>query len=253
VRASLVAVLVAAGLAAAGCGGGSSPGGGTEAAANGEVSKPAQQVFADAVKAAKAATTGHMSGHINRFPNEVSIDATFVKGKGAFATIVDNGRNVDVVVIGDPLGPQPTGGKLYLRGSSAWWSYYGTYSGIKDRSSLGGKWVEISVTDYTAFAAFEGWAEYADLNSVLDLLTSYMGALTKESLTYKGQSVVALYGRLKIRSLFVAGTGTAYPVVAAIKDPSGAAGDASISFDSWGKPFSVSAPSVAIEVSKLAG
>ena len=250
-RASLVAVLLAAGFAAAGCGGGSSPGGGPEAAANGEASKPAQQVLVDAVRTAKAAPGVHMSGHQDHgFGREVSFDATFVKGKGGMATVVDGGLKVSVVVIGDPVGgTDPAGGKVYLRGSSAWWAYYGSYSGIKNPSSLGGKWVEISVTDFRAMAALEGWAEYAYLSFMLDQLTTHMGALTKKSLTYKGQSVVALYGPSKTRWVFVAATGKPYPVFVGRKDGS----PASISFDSWGKSVPLSAPSGAIEVSKLGG
>ena len=248
VRAFLAGALLVAALGVAGCGGGSSPGGSTNAAPNGEAAKPAQQVLADAVKAAKNATAVHMSGYlVGLRPNPM--DVTFERGKGAIGTLTAEGRfKVDIVVIGDPTGTRPNG-KLYMRGSSGFWAYNGPAAGITDPSRLNGKWLEVSPSDYAAFAVLGGWADNANVDAILGQLTTHMGALTKEVTTYKGQSVVAIYGTSKIRKVYVAATGTPYPVLAAVKGPT----PASVSFDNWGKSVSLSAPSGAIDVSTLGG
>jgi hypothetical protein len=99
-------------------------------------------------------------------------------------------------------------------------------------------------------AAFQGLLELADLQAIIGILASNMGAMTKESTTYKGQSVVALYGPAKIRKVYVASSGKPYPVLVANTNSSN---PASVSFDNWGKSVSLTAPSGAIDISKLGG
>src|SRR5438128_2410575 len=117
----LAAAVVVVALASAGCGGGSSP-----AASNGEASKPAKQVLADAVKAANAASSVHMSGYVN----QDVLDVTVEKGKRAMGTITSDGRKADVVVIGNwNVGPCPQC-KAYLHASSEFWAYWAPTAGI---------------------------------------------------------------------------------------------------------------------------
>jgi len=252
----MLVLVVAVGMlsgAAAGCGGGASPGGGTNAAANGEASKPAQQVLADALKAAKAASSVHISGYWNSNPDHHNVfDVTAEKGKGSMGTITHDGFTVDAVVIGSPsqqgLEFCPCTWKAYIRASSAFWADQSRAQGMPHHtSSLGGKWVEFSSSDFMAAVDLGPIVDLTDLQWILGLTTDAMGVLTKEAKTYKGQSVVAVYPQLKMRSLYVAATGRPYPVAAVVN------GVASVSFDGWDKSVSVTAPSGAIEISKLGG
>src|SRR5438105_2252543 len=120
------AVIVVA-IASAGCGGGSSP----SAADNGEAAKPATQVLGDALKAAKSATSVHISGHMT-FAYPERLDVTVEKAKGFAGWFTVAGRKVDVAVAGS---------KSYVRASSAYWAVYASALRIADPSSLDGKWV----------------------------------------------------------------------------------------------------------------
>jgi hypothetical protein len=246
VRGSVVLVVAAVLVGVAACGG-SSPSGSTTTG-NGEASKPPKQILADAVRAANSASSAHMSGYMVDGPgHRVVFDVKFAKGRGAIGSLTFDGLKADIVVIGNWNACPPC--KAYLRGSPAFWAYWASGAGISDPSALNGKWLEFSPTDYAASAALEPFVTMADLQGVVEPLTSNMGALTKDATTYKDQSVVALYGPSKVRSVYVAATGTPYPVLVTLKGSS----PASVSFDNWGKSVSVTAPSPAVDVSKLGG
>jgi hypothetical protein len=69
----------------------------------------------------------------------------------------------------------------------------------------------------------------------------------KGATTYNGQSVVAIDKGSKSGTVYVAATGTPYPV--AIVDPLGR----SFTFDSWNKPVTLTPPPGAVDLSKLGG
>jgi hypothetical protein len=233
----LAAAVVVVALASAGCGGGSSP----SVSSNGEASKPAKQVLADALKAAKAASSVHVSGYMDLAFRE-PLDATIEKGKGFTGWNTVYGRKVDVAVVGS---------KSYIRAPAAFWATYASSLGIAD-TTLDGKWIEFSQSDWTACALLQEIVDSVSLESIFGTLTSHMGALTSESTTYKGESVVAVHGPSsagRSRWVYVAATGTPYPVAIEIKGSM----PALVSFDSWGKSVSLTAPAGAIEISTLGG
>jgi hypothetical protein len=83
---------------AAGCGGG---GGGGSTQPSGEAAKPAEQVVADAVKAADAASSVHMSGQVVDGGRQIGVDLSIVRDKGATGTLTLGGAGVDLIVIGN--------------------------------------------------------------------------------------------------------------------------------------------------------
>lgn len=66
--------------------------------------------------------------------------------------------------------------------------------------------------------------------------------------TYKGQSVVAIYEPKKRSTLYVAASGTPYPV-AYVKTKRPTAGK--IMFDRWNQSVTLTAPKGALDISKL--
>src|SRR3954451_321826 len=93
-------------LALAGCGGSSS---------NGEAKKPADQVVADAQKAALAGSSVHVTGTITDNGTPLKLDMTLVKDKGGKGTLSENGLKFELVRVGDTA---------YIRGSDAFWKQF---------------------------------------------------------------------------------------------------------------------------------
>ena len=229
-RAFLAGTLLVLAFAAAGCGGGSSPSGSTNTSGNGEASKPAQQVVIDAVNAAKAASSFHMSGQIAA-GLQIGVDLTIEKGKGAKGSLTVFGHKVDAVVIGNDA---------YLKADPALWTQVGLAGAPR------GKWLKFPTTD----PRIRNFIGIANSTSLFDQLASTHGTITnKGATTYKGQSVVEIFDSTKNATLYVAFTGTAYPV-ALVK--AGAAGS-TLAFDNWNMSVTVTAPSGAVDISKLGG
>ena len=229
-RSVLAGILLAVALVAAGCGG-SSSGGGT----NGEASKSGQQVLKDAVKAAESASSVHLSGQVSAVGQQIGLDMTLVKGKGATGSLTLGGQKVDLVVIG-------TAG--YMKAGGAFWSQFGGSNGSAVARLVQNQWVKVPTTD----AQFGEITSLTDSKSFFDSLGSISGTATnKGATTYKGQNVVEIDNQGK---LYVANTGTPYPV-AAVATGVGAGG--TITFDNWNKSVTLTAPAGALDFSNLAG
>ena len=233
-RAFLAGTLRFGALAVAGCGGGSSPTGGPPVNGNGEAAKSGKQVIADAVKAAKAATSFHMSGQITTTGQQIGLDLTIAKGKGAMGSITLGGQKVDLLIIGSDG---------YMKASAAFWTQFAGSAGGAIAHLVGGKWVKFPTTN----AQFGPIAGFANSN-IFDSVASSDGTITnKGATTYKGQGVVKLFNA-KNGTAYVAATGTAYPV-AFVGTGTGVGG--AITFDSWNNSVTLTAPSGAIDFSKL--
>lgn len=231
-------LVVALALAVAGCGGGSSPSGSTNSSGSGEASKSAQQVVTDAVKAAEAANSLHMSGQVSAGGQQIGVDLTIVKGKGSVGSLTLKGQKVDLVIVGT---------NAYMKAGAAFWTRYGGSVGSTIAQLFQGKWLKYPTTN----PQFAGFTSIADAKSLFDKLTTSHGTITnKGAAMYAGQSVVDIFDSSKNRTLYIAATGTAYPV-AIVGMASGSGG--TITFDGWNKPVTLTAPAGAIDVSKLGG
>jgi hypothetical protein len=237
-RQLLAGTLLVIAFAVAGCGGGSSSPS-ANSSSNGEASKSAQQVLTDAAKAAAAANTMHMSGQITSNGRPIGVDMTIVKGKGAKGTITLDGHTVDLVVIGTDA---------YMKADADFYSQFaGSSLGSTAGQLLAGHWLKFSTTN----PEFGGFTAFANSQALFKSMTSNHGNLTnKGEKTYKGQSAVDLFDGAKNGSLYVAANGTAYPI-ALVK--SGGSSPGTISFGDWNNAASLTAPSGAIDLSKLAG
>lgn len=218
VAAALLAVLLA------GCGGSSS--------SNGLASKSPEQVVAAAKTAAAGAASVHVSGSIISESKPISLDMELVAGKGAKGRITLEGLSIDVVALEHAF---------YLNGSSA---FYRHVAGSAAAQLLQGKWLK-------APANSGNFASLGQLTNLGDLVNSALashGALTSAGTsTVGGQKAVAVKDPGNGGTLYVAATGTPYP----LQISKAGADPVKITFDRWNQPVEVVAPANAINITQL--
>jgi len=228
-RAPALALVLAAVLLA-GCGGG-----GSSAKPNDEASKPATRVLADARAAASAATSAHVAGSLKSSGTPVTLDLSTARGKGATGSMSANGAGFDLVRIGDVV---------YIKGSD---EFLKQNAGALIAQLLHDKWLKASIRK----GRFASLAPLTSVGLLLGLVSRHHGKLVNDGkTTYDGQRVVAIRDTSDNSKLYVAATGTPYPVAIV-----GGRGNQSgtITFDDWNKHVSLTAPSDAIDISKLGG
>lgn len=237
-RAFLAGTLLVLAFAVAACGGGGGGSSTTNSSANGEASKSAQQVLTDAVTAADAASSLHLSGNVNASGKQIVIDLAVSEGKGATGTVALNGASVQLIVIGTTAYIKADGTALRALAGA---------QNAAAAAALAGHWLKIPI-DNAKFAAIIG---FSNPKALFDSLKSGADAQLKNdgAAMYQGQSVVALADGAKNGTLYVSATGTPYPV-ALVKTGSGGG---TISFSEWNQPVSLSAPSGALDFSQLGG
>jgi len=222
-----LAILVAAAALLTGCGG-------SGAKSNGEAQKSAVQVAKDTVAAATAASAVHVAGSIVSSGTPLTLDITIVKGAGGSGTMSEQGLTFQLVRVN---------GKAYIKGSDA---FYKKFAGPSVAALLHDKWLEGSATTGNLAAL----TALTDISKLFNGALGSHGALKNEGeTTYKGQKVVAIKDLSKGGTLYVAATGTPYPVAIVGSGSNGGA----ILFGNWNKPVPITAPKGAIDLGKLSG
>ena len=228
-RASPLALVLAVALLA-GCGGH-----GETAKPNGEASKPPGRVLADARAAATKADSAHVAGNVDSDAGPITLDLNTVRGKGAKGSMSTNGLEFDLVRIGD---------NAYIRGSD---EFYKHFAGPAIAQLLHGRWLKASVTN----PRFRSLLPLTSVGLLLGKVSSSHGKLVNDGeATYKGADVVAVRDLSDNSKLYVAATGKPYPV-AIVGGKQGLSG--TVTFGDWNAHVSLSAPSGAIDISKLGG
>jgi hypothetical protein len=239
-------LVLAAALFVAGCGGGGG-GSGDSSQASGLATESANAVVRDASKAAQDASSFHIAGTIHSSSGELAgniagLDLSIVRGKGATGSITVGGTKVELVVAGN---------SGYMRASSAFWKKFAQKQGGGAAASFaaslfGNKWLKFPANN----KQFQALTSPTKANSIFKNLTSNHGKLTNAGeTTYKGQSVVAIHSS-KNGTLYVASTGTPYPV--ALTKAGGKSGGA-VTFDNWNQPVTLTAPKGALDLSQFGG
>jgi hypothetical protein len=214
----------------AGCGGNNKA-----AQPNHEAAKPALRVLADAKAAATSASSAHVSGSIRSNGTPITLNLSTARGRGAKGSMSTNGLKFDLVRIGDTL---------YIRGSDA---FYTHFAGAAVAQLLHDKWIKAPATK----GRLRSLAPLTSLGALFAGVSSHHGKLVNDgNRTYKGQHVVAIQDTSDNSKLYVAATGTPYPV-AIVGGKKGQSG--SITFGDWNKSVSLSAPGGAIDISSLGG
>ena len=228
-RASALALALTAALLA-GCGGHSNT-----AKPNGEAAKPADRVLADADAAATSASSVHVSGTVSSNGTPIVLNLSLTHSKGAKGSMSVGGQKFDLIRIGD---------MLYIKGSD---SFYQQFGGAAAAQLLHGKWLKGSATK----SRLSSLVPLTNIDTLFAKIATGHGKLTNDGKkTYKGQAVVQLRDTSDGSNLLVAATGKPYPVAitGGKKSQSG-----TIAFGDWNKSVPLSAPSNAIDLSKLGG
>ncbi len=212
-------------LALGGCGGGGS-------SENGIASKSANEILTATGKAADAATSVHVSGQLTSGSERLTLDLDLQAGKGGRGQVAEKGLSFELISLGSTL---------YIKGSPA---FYKKFAGNAAAQLFQGKWLK----------APSNSGELAELGSLTDLhkliedvLVGH-GKLAKGATsTVNGQKAVAINDTTKGGTLYVAATGTPYPIQ--ISKTGSEAGI--VKFENWNKPVTLKAPSGAIDLSQL--
>jgi hypothetical protein len=228
-RASALALALAAALLA-GCGGHSKA-----AKPNGEASKPADRVFADAKAAATRAKSTHVSGSVKSDEGPITLNISMSRSNNAKGSLTTNGLAFDLIRIGDTA---------YIRGSDA---FYKHFAGAAIAQLIHGRWIKASV----AQGRFKSLGPLTNIGLLFSLVSSHHGKLANDGkTTFKGQQVVGVRDTADNSKLYVAAIGTPYPV-AIVSTQAGKSG--TVTFSDWNANVSPSAPDNAIDISQLGG
>jgi hypothetical protein len=206
--------------------------GSSSSAGNGIASKSPAQIIAAAKAAADGAATVHIAGRIVSGGKPLALDMQLVKGKGGRGRITLEGVGIDLVRVG---------GAVYINGSQA---FYQRIAGAAAAKLLQGKWLKAPENS----GNFASLASLTDLAKLIDTTLTSHGRLARDGTkTIEGQKVIAVNDVSQGGTLYVAVTGSAYPIEV-VKD-GGSGGK--IIFDRWNKPVTLTAPSNAININQL--
>ncbi len=218
--------VLALGLAAtlAGCAS-SSP------SSNGVASRTPTQILALAKSAAADAATVHVAGSIVNGGRPISINMELVAGKGGQGRVALEGLSIELAQVD---------GSLYVKGSD---SFYSRFAPPGAARVLQGKWLKGSANG----EAMAPLSSLTDLGKLLGSALAGHGTLSRGAdATVNGEKAVALSDLAAGGTLYVAATGSPYPLE--IVKP-GAGGK--IVFDRWNQPVTLTPPTDAINVKQL--
>lgn len=207
---------------------GSTPDDGGDAADlpdNGFSSQTANNVLAAATTSAQQAESVHVDGAIG----DVVLDVQSVRGEGGVGTIAQGNDRFDIVAVG---------GNVYLKGSE---DFYRELGGEGLVQLLGDRWLQAPADD----PEFASLVQLADMERLLGEILEPSGTLTKgETTDVDGQPAIPLTG--DAGTLYVAATGTPYPLRIVAPDEQG-----EVVFAAWDEPVELTAPSDAVDISQL--
>jgi hypothetical protein len=220
----LACVLIVAALA--GCGGSSSSSG------NGIAAKTPTEILAATKVAADAASSVHVTGSIVSSGSPITLDMDLLAGKGGRGKLSESGLAFELI---------QTGGTVYIKGSPAFYKHIG---GAAAAQLLQGKWLKAPAKS----SDFASLSSLTELRQLVDTTLASHGSLTKGgTTTVNGQKVVGLTDTTKGGTLYIATDGAPLP----IEITKSGSGGGKITFDSWNKPVTVTAPANSIDVQQL--
>jgi hypothetical protein len=224
--AAAVVVAFVLALGAAACGGSKS------SSDNGLASKSPQQILAAARQAAANASTVHVAGSMTDNGKPIQLDLRMDATQGAVGRIAESGQSFQLIRVGTAV---------YIKGTKA---FYKSIGGPAAAQLLGGKWLKAP----SGGKDFQSLVQVTSMRPLVKKALSPEGTVTKTGTsTVQGQQVVGLKDSSGGGVLYVAATGTAYPVQ--ITGGSGQKGK--ITFTDWNESVDVKAPKNAVDIAKL--
>ena len=212
-------------LALAACGGSGS------GSSNGIASKsPDQIVTATRAGVAKVSSV-HVAGTVASSGTKVALNLNLVNGKGGRGSMTQNGLGFQIVAVGP---------EVYINGSTAFWR---ATAGAAAAQLLSGKWLKAPATGQPA-----SLATLTNVQKLFNQLLSSHGKLAKgKTTTVQGQKVIGVTDTTNGGTLYVAATGTAYPIEISKTGSNGG----QIVFDKFNQPVSLTPPAHAVDISNL--
>lgn len=221
---ALGGVLAVAGMLA-GCASSSSSG-------NGVASKTPAQIVAAAQSAAAGAATVHVAGSIVSEGKPISLYMELVADKGGKGRLTLGALSIELIDLNRIV---------YINGSTA---FYRHFTGPAAAQLLQGKWLKASA----ASGPLASLASLTDLSKLIDSTLANHGTLSRlGTTTVDGQKAIGVTDLAKGGALYVATTGTPYPIEIVKAGASGG----KIVFDRWNKPVTLEAPANAININQL--
>ena len=225
----MAALLTLPTLALAACGGS-----GSSTAGNGEAGKPPVQILTDAINAAERASTVRVSGSIVDGGQSLTVDLKLVNGQGGMGSMTIQGAPVSIIDVNDTL---------YMNGSDAFWNRAGGSSAVIQ--ILHGKWLKAP-----AAGNYSSLASLTSMRTLFSQLLLSHGTLRKGATsTISGQSAVPVTDSAKGGTIYVATSGTPYP----IQLSKAGSGGGTMRFTDYGKAVTLAPPANAIDISQLKG
>jgi hypothetical protein len=225
-----IALPAAATLALAGCGGSIGPLTVHGSVVTSESGKPAGEILRDAGVAASNASSVHLSGHVQG--TAALVFNLYLDAKGGRGTVSTNGLAVRVTRIGNAA---------YLASSNA---FYRRFTNAAGMQLLKGRWLKVPVSD----SRFSTFSSATDSQAWLVAILDPKGPVVKVGKrTLHGASVIELRDASGGGTLYIAATGPPYPVQLVQTGVHHGV----VSFDHWGAPVVVKAPSHPVYLTQL--
>lgn len=198
---------------------------------NGEASKPATQVLADAKQATANAASVHVAGGISQGGDRVQLNLDVGHGNGG-GMVSQSGQSFQIVL---------KGSAVYLKAPAATLS---KLAGPSAAQLLAGKWLQTT----TANPDFTDLVSLLDVSKLVSALSSHGTLVRGSATTFHGASAVPLTDNGGNKgTLFVAATGKPY----ILGVTGGGAKKGTIIFDQYGSAQAPPAPANAINLDKL--
>jgi hypothetical protein len=200
------------------------------ASGNGEASKTATTILADAKAATAATASVRVAGTVYSSGKKTALDIVSAKGSGG-GTIAQNGTKINVIVVPPDV---------YMKADAASWT---KLAGTAAAGQLfADKWLQTTTTD----ANFGSFAKLLDTGTLTQDITAN-GAMTKGSVTtFRGKPAVPL--KDDNGTLYVAATGA--PRILGIVGTGPKKGSV-VLFTQYGTAQVPGAPSGAVSLSQL--
>lgn len=221
------AVLIAPLLAA--CGSRSSPSS-TSSKQTGLAAESPAAILAAVAAATRSLHTVHITGSTGTGGRPIALNMTLVANKGATGSMSLAGAGFKVVAVGNTI---------YISGSDAFWRRFAGPAA----SLFAGRWLKAPET-----GQFGSFAQLTNLRELFGKLLIGHGRLTKGDVTtVNGVQVVPLTDKAKGGTLYVATSGTPYPV----EIYKSGSGGGHFYFKEFNQPATLTAPANAIDLNKL--
>lgn len=198
---------------------------------NGVASKSPDAIVSAALGAMSSVKSVRVSGAVTSGTSQIGLDLNLVAGKGGRGQMSQGGLSFQIVGL-DQF--------IYISAGAPFWLHFG---GPAAAQILQGRWLKAPATgNFASFAAL------TNLQQLLTALLTNHGTLAKGSTTtVDGRKVVAVHDTTHGGTLYVAATGSPYPIeVVKAGQQAGR-----LVFDRFNESVPLAAPANTIDVSQL--